>query len=233
MNRRVAVVVFSVVAVVFAIIGVGSASGQGAVEPITRTCEGFTDHTIHNGFQTADKSCVETEMGEVSSQDDNPQLIIVDAPRKIRANEPFNLQVSTRNLVRDRFLKAADGGYYLESGTLNEDGLTSGHVHTACRPIDREAGAPEPLRQSIFVATEDGGGGRSPDTFDVDLANGLPQQGTWQCASWGGDGSHRTPMMSFANQIPAFDAVEIEVKGAMKDDDRDKRDREEKSKDRD
>ena len=34
-------------------------------------------------------------------------------------NESFRLKVSTRNLVRDRFLGAADGGYYLESSFLD------------------------------------------------------------------------------------------------------------------
>jgi hypothetical protein len=37
--------------------------------------------------------------------------------------------------------------------------------------------------------------------------------GIMQCASWAGDGSHRTPMMSFANQIPAFDSVRINIGG--------------------
>ncbi len=41
---------------------------------------------------------------------------------------------------------------------------------------------------------------------------GLPEKGTFQCASWAGDGSHRIPMMERANQTPAFDAVRVQVK---------------------
>jgi hypothetical protein len=43
---------------------------------------------------------------------------------------------------------------------------------------------------------------------------GLPAAGEAQCATWAGDGSHRMPMMVFANQVPAFDAVRITVRGA-------------------
>lgn len=214
MNRKVAAVAASVVALVLT--GAGLASGAAKVEPITRTCDGFTQLDTHDGFQHADPTCVETEMGEISAQNDNPQLLITDAPNRVKANEPFTIKVSTRNLVRDRFLKAADGGYYLESGTLNDQGLTRGHFHTACRPLDNQNEAPQPNRNDIFIATEDGGGGKTPDTVSVSIANGLPTEGTWQCASWAGDGSHRIPLMSFANQIPAFDTVEIKVRGAMK-----------------
>ena len=34
-----------------------------------------------------------------------------------------------------------------------------------------------------------------------------------QCTSWAGDGSHRTPMMSRANQTPAIDSVRILIDG--------------------
>ena len=34
-----------------------------------------------------------------------------------------------------------------------------------------------------------------------------------QCTSWAGDGSHRTPMMTRANQTPAIDSVRIDVGG--------------------
>jgi hypothetical protein len=230
MNRKVVGVASAVVALVLTGFGtLGPASGAGKVEPITRTCEGFTELETHDGFQHPEPTCVETEFGEVSEQSKNPQLLIVDAPEKVRANEPFTIDVSTRNLVRDRFLKAADGGYYLESGTLNEQGLTRGHFHTACRQITDENNAPTPDRNNIFIATEDGGGGASPDTVSVKIANGLPAVGTFQCAAWAGDGSHRVPLMSFANQIPAFDTVRIEVKGAMAKG-QDKRSKEDKDK---
>jgi hypothetical protein len=213
MNRKIAAVVGSVVLLVLT--GAGLASGAGNVEPITRTCDGFTQLETHDGFQHAEPTCVDTEFGEVSAQEDNPQLLIVAAPKQVMANQPFTISVSTRNLVRDRFLKAADGGYYLESGTLDEDGLTRGHFHTACRQIRDFKNAPTPDRNNVFIATEDGGGSRTPDTTVVKIANGLPSTGTFQCASWAGDGSHRIPQMSFANQIPAFDTVEIKVVGAM------------------
>ena len=232
MNRKVAGVAVAVVAMVMAGFGATNATGQNAVTPLERDCSN-TEHTIHTGFQTADNACVETAFGDQSKQNQNPSLIIVDAPRRIRANQPLTIEVSTRNLIRDRFLPAAQGGYYLESATLNDAGLTRGHFHTACRPINRRAGAPEPVRNAVFQATEDGGGGSAPDTVEVTFENGLPAQGTWQCAAWAGDGSHRTPMMAFPNQIPAIDTVQIAVRCEMRTDKRDKRDLKERELDED
>jgi hypothetical protein len=74
----------------------------------------------------------------------------------------------------------------------------------------REAPDPAPA-PAFFVATEDGGGGDNPDEIVIQVP-GLPDEGTAQCASWAGDGSHRVPMMQRANQIPAFDSVRITVK---------------------
>lgn len=210
MNRRVAAVVVAVIAVVLTAFGTATAFGQGGVEPITRTCDGFTEHEIHDGFQEDDEQCVETEFGEHPSLANTAQLLIVDAPEKVRPNEPFTIKVSTRNLVRDRFLAAADGGYYLESATLNEAGLTRGHVHTSCVPIGNGNNAPAPIRSDTFVATEDDGGGARPDTFAVQI-KGLPDKGEWRCLSWAGDGSHRPPMAPFANVQIAADAVRVEV----------------------
>ena len=55
----------------------------------------------------------------------------------------------------------------MESSFLNEDGLTRGHFHTACRMLQstNEAPDPEPV-PAFFVATEDSQGGRAPDTVD-------------------------------------------------------------------
>ena len=53
----------------------------------------------------------------------------------VTARSPFTLQVSTRNLVRDRFLAAGQGGYYVESSVLTGEGLVRGHFHTACRML--------------------------------------------------------------------------------------------------
>lgn len=165
----------------------------------------------HGGFQDGNR-CVDTEFGEVAAAENNPTLMIVNAPRTVRPNQQFTITVSTRNLVRDRFLGAAAGGYYLESSFLTEQGLTRGHFHTACRMLNSRTNAPDPAPvPAFFVATEDGRGGTRPDTVTVTIP-GLPQRGIAQCASWAGDGSHRVPMMQRANQIPAFDVVRVEVR---------------------
>jgi hypothetical protein len=193
-----------------------AATGSGAaapVEPLLAACE---DSKLppHTGFEIG-PACVATPFGEVGAAEDNPQLLITEAPDEVTVGRPFTIKVSTRNLVRDRFLPAAQGGYYVEPSTLNEDGLVRGHFHTACRVLGNIDQAPEPERQAVFVATEDGGGGTAPDTVTVKIP-GLPAAGEIQCAAWAGDGSHRMPMMQFANQIPAFDAVRITVKGKGK-----------------
>ncbi|WP_348775096.1 hypothetical protein [Solwaraspora sp. WMMD791] len=164
----------------------------------------------HTGFQEGSR-CVSTAFGEVGDADRNPTLLITDAPQTVGVGEPFQLQVSTRNLVRDRFLPAGQGGYYIESALLTGEGLTRGHFHTACRMLSSttEAVDPAPV-PAFFVATEDGGGGSEPDVVTIQVP-GLPQEGIAQCASWAGDGSHRIPMMQRANQTPAIDAVRIRV----------------------
>lgn len=151
-----------------------------------------------------------TDVGDVTTADRNPSLLINQAPNQVNANQPFQIRVSTRNLVRDRFLAAGQGGYYLERALLNGQGLTRGHFHTACRMLNgTNAQDPAPV-PAFFVATEDGGGGTAPDTVTVQVP-GLPQKGIAQCAVWAGDASHRIPMMERANQTPAFDAVRITV----------------------
>jgi hypothetical protein len=163
----------------------------------------------HDGFQKA-PACVSTAFGEVADQDNDPTLLITDSPRFVRANTAFTLKVSTRNLIRDRFLGAAVGGYYLESSVL-KDGIQRGHFHTACRMLSSLRTAPEPGPvPAFFVATQDNAGGATPDTVTVNVT-GLPSRGIAQCAVWAGDGSHRIPMMERANQTPAFDAVRILV----------------------
>jgi hypothetical protein len=165
----------------------------------------------HTGFQDAPR-CVSTAFGEVTVAAKNPSLLITQAPRQVGVNQPFTLKVSTRNLVRDRVLGAAAGGYYLESAFLTADGLTRGHFHTACRMLPNTTEAPAPdAAPAFFVATEDGKGGATPDTVTINVT-GLPTAGTAQCASWAGDGSHRIPMMQLAKETPAFDAVRITVR---------------------
>jgi hypothetical protein len=164
----------------------------------------------HDGFQNGNR-CVSTSFGEVAEAAQNPSLLIQDAPTQINAGQTFTIAVSTRNLVRDRFLAAGQGGYYVESSLLTNEGLVRGHFHTACRMLKgNEAQDPAPA-PAFFVATEDGGGSATPDTVKITVA-GLTTPGTAQCASWAGDGSHRVPMMQRANQTPAFDVVRIQVK---------------------
>jgi hypothetical protein len=166
----------------------------------------------HDGFQKGDR-CVSTEFGEVGVAANNPSLLIVSAPRTVVAGQPFTLRVSTRNLIRDRFLAAGQGGYYVESSVL-QGGIVRGHFHTACRLLGSTRVAPDPAPvPAFFVATEDRQGGQAPDTVSIQVP-GLPAAGNAQCASWAGDGSHRIPMMERANQTPAFDAVRIRVRAA-------------------
>lgn len=163
----------------------------------------------HTGLQEAPR-CVATAFGEVAAAALSPSLLITEAPQTVAADEPFDLVVSTRNLVRDRFLGAAAGGYYRESSFLNAEGIQRGHFHTACRMLPSTTVAPdsEPA-PAFFLATQDNGGGAGADSVTVPVT-GLPA-GTAQCAVWAGDGSHRVPMMTRANQIPAFDVVRITV----------------------
>jgi hypothetical protein len=182
---------------------------NNGLELLGRDCSN-SDLEPHDGFEKAPR-CVSTSFGEVSAADKNPTLLITSAPNKVRSGERFTLTVSTRNLVRDRFLGAADGGYYLERSELNRDGIQRGHFHTACRMLASTNVAPEPdVEPAAFIATEDGRGGERPDTVRVRV-DGLRGKGVAQCAVWAGDGSHRIPMMQRANQTPAFDAVRINV----------------------
>src|SRR4051812_42064716 len=176
---------------------------------LANTCE---DSTLdaHDGFQKGDR-CVSTEFGEVGTAANNPSLLITQAPRSVDVNEPFTLKISTRNLIRDRFLAAGKGGYYVESSVL-EGGIVRGHFHTACRMLPNLNEAPDPSPvPAFFVATEDSKGGKAPDSVTISVP-GLPTAGIAQCASWAGDGSHRIPMMERANETPAFDAVKIQVR---------------------
>ena len=163
----------------------------------------------HTGFEVA-PACVSTSFGEVADEDNSPSLLITDAPQNVAADQEFTISVSTRNLIRDRFLGAAAGGYYRESSFLNDDGIQRGHFHTACRMLESTDEAPDAApAPEFFLATQDNGGGEAPDTVNITVS-GLPA-GTAQCTVWAGDGSHRVPMMQRANQTPAFDAVRITV----------------------
>jgi len=164
----------------------------------------------HDGFQEAPR-CVSTSFGEVAAEEKSPSLLITEAPRSVPANQEFTISVSTRNLVRDRFLGAAAGGYYKESSFLDDKGIQRGHFHTACRMLERLDVAPDAAPEpEFFLATQDNGGGAGADTVKITV-EGMPGPGTAQCAVWAGDGSHRVPMMQRADQTPAFDVVRIPV----------------------
>ncbi|MET8233828.1 hypothetical protein ABZS77_24465 [Micromonospora sp. NPDC005298] len=186
----------------------GNAPGAG-LGVLANNCD-ESQLQAHDGFQNGNR-CVSTEFGEVGAAANNPSLLITQFPQQVGRNQPFTLRVSTRNLVRDRFLAAGQGGYYVESSLLNAQGLVRGHFHTACRMLDSLTTPPEPQEvPAFFVATEDGRGGAEPDEVTIQIP-GLPESGTAQCSIWAGDGSHRLPMMERANQTPAFDSVRISV----------------------
>ena len=168
----------------------------------------------HDGFQNS-PACVSTAMGEVAAEDKLPSLLITAAPETVGVNQPFKLEVSTRNLVRDRFLGAAAGGYYLESSFLDGNGLQRGHFHTACRLLSSTNEAPDSGKApEFFLATQDNKGGAAPDTVTIEVpATATKTAGEMQCTSWAGDGSHRTPMMTKANETPAIDSVRITIAG--------------------
>jgi hypothetical protein len=174
-------------------------------------CAEGNDLPGHDGFQNGGR-CVDTQMGEVGDAGTNPSLLITDAPESIGVDQPFTIRVSTRNLIRDRFQPAGQGGYYVEMSLLSAQGLVHGHFHTACRVLASTEVAPEPApAPAFFVATEDSRGGSEPDVIEIRVP-GLPQRGIFQCSAWAGDSSHRIPMMQRANQIPALDSVRVEVR---------------------
>ncbi|WP_422773800.1 LPXTG cell wall anchor domain-containing protein [Plantactinospora sp. WMMC1484] len=192
----------------------GGGAPGGGLESLGDNCD-ESRLSPHTGFQEGDR-CVSTAFGEVGAAEQNPTLLISEAPRRVREGQSFRLVVSTQNLVRDRFLPAAQGGYYRETSLLNDEGLVRGHFHTACRMLTSttEAAEPAPV-PAFFVATEDGKGSDEPDRVIIEVP-GLPA-GIAQCASWAGDGSHRIPMMARANQIPALDSVRIQVEPAAEE----------------
>ena len=196
--------------------GGGDTGGNGQTPPpgaglgvIANSCEG-SQLEGHDGFQKGDR-CVSTAFGEVPAAANDPTLLIAQAPRVVRQNQAFTIQVSSRNLIRDRFLAAGKGGYYVESSVL-QGGIVRGHIHTACRSLSQTRTAPANPEAvpEFFVATEDQKGGRDADVVAIQVP-GIATLGTLQCSSWAGDGSHRIPMMERANQTPAFDSVRIQV----------------------
>ncbi len=190
-----------------------TAPPQEPLEPLAQDCSN-SNLEPHDGFQNGNR-CVSTSHGEVPSAENAPSVLFVGAPRFVRATQAFTLQVSSRNIKRDRFLAAGRGGYYLESSLLVSEGpdagIVRGHLHTACERLASLNQAPDrnPV-PAFFVATEDGGGGKRADTVTINVP-GLAA-GIYSCGVWAGDGGHRTPMAQRANQRTAFDAIRIIIR---------------------
>ena len=157
-------------------------------------------------------------MGEVAAEDQLPSLLITNAPRTRRGRTSRSSSRSapatwcaTGSSARPR----AATTWRARSSTAH--GLQRGHFHTACRILPSTSEAPDSApAPAFFLATQDNGGGkrrRTRVTIDVP-GTAIKTAGVLQCTSWAGDGSHRTPMMSRANQTPAIDSVRIIVVGA-------------------
>ena len=191
----------------------GENGDNNGLDVLGRTCD-ESDLPRHTGFITPGPRCVDTQMGEVPAAALAPSLLITEYPAWVNTDESFTLTISTRNLVRDRFLGAAAGGYLLESSFLTADGVVRGHVHVACLNLAEGNMAPdlEPA-PAHFVAVEDLGGGAFVDFFQVEIP-ALQEPGMYRCMAWSGDGSHRVPMAERANQQVAVDAVRITVTAA-------------------
>src|SRR5690606_28538047 len=150
----------------------GGDEDNNGLDVLGRDCSN-SDLEPHNGFQEAPR-CVDTAFGEVASEEKSPSLLITESPETVKAGEEFTITVSTRNLIRDRFLGAAAGGYYLESSFLNEDGIQRGHFHTACRMLESTSEAPDAEPEpEFFLATQDNEGGEGPDFVEITVS-GMP-----------------------------------------------------------
>jgi len=183
-----------------------TATPAGAV-PLATSCD-QSPLPRHDGFQDAPR-CVAVDDGEVPAL--TPAVLIARFPRLVRAGRQFQVTISTRNLLRDRFLAAAAGGYYREMSVLDPgSGVVRGHLHAYVQALaggvvpDAEAA---PLE--FFVAIEDGGGGAGVSSVTVSV-NGLTAGRKRLCVT-AGDGSHRVPMMRAAKLAAAIDCVRIRV----------------------
>ena len=164
----------------------------------------------HNGFEIA-PACVSTDDGEVPAA--APAVMISDLPDRIVAGEQFQVGITTRNLLRDRFLKAAVGGYYFEMSVLDKaTGVVRGHLHVYVQALNDGVDVPDadanPLE--FFQAIEDGGGGPGLSRVTVSI-NALTAGNKRVCVTMG-DGSHRVPMMRAAKLAAGVDCVRIRVR---------------------
>jgi hypothetical protein len=188
----------------------GRDGDNNGLDVLGRTCSN-SDLPRHTGFIESGPRCVDTQFGEVPEAAKAPSLLITEFPDWVGTDESFTLTISTRNLVRDRFLGAAAGGYLLESSYLTEDGVVRGHVHVGCLNLAEGNMAPDlNPAPAHFAAVEDLGGGNFVDFFQIEIP-ALEVPGMYRCMAWSGDGSHRVPMAERANQQVAVDAVRITV----------------------
>lgn len=178
------------------------------LEVLARSCE-ESDLPLHDGSQTGER-CVATDMGEVPSEENAAAVVITDFPETVQAGQEFNVTIASDNLIRDRFLPAAQNGYYLEMGLLDpETGITRGHLHTWVQPLN-EDGTPAPASNlEFFVATEDGGGGTEPDQITLTVSPLTP--GPKRLCVVAGSGSHAPPLIPRARMAVAVDCVRITV----------------------
>jgi hypothetical protein len=188
--------------------GEPTTTAAGGPQILTDTC---ADSQLppHDGFERAPR-CVATDAGEVPVA--TPAVLISHFPRLARAGRPFQVTLSTRNLVRDRFLKAAEGGYYKEMSVLDQGGIVRGHLHVYVQGLTDGATVPDadatPLE--FFRAVEDGGGGAGVSRVAV-AVGGLAAGPKRLCVTLG-DGSHRVPLMRAAKLAAGIDCVRMFVR---------------------
>src|SRR6266498_1867887 len=178
------------------------ATGDGDA-PLSKDC-GDSPLTVNDGFQKGN-TCVAVDSGEVS--DKTPAVLITDAPEEVAAGQDFQVAISSKNVVRDRFLAAATGGYYAERSVLNPNGVQRGHSHVWVQDIGDGQSAPNadaaPL--DFFKAVEDNGDG----DFSLTIT-GLNAGNKKLCVN-DADGSHRTAMTKAAKLAMPYDCVRLFV----------------------
>ncbi len=173
--------------------------------PLSKSCDD-SPLTTNDGFQKGN-TCVAVDSGEVS--DKTPAVLITSAPEQVAAGQDFQVSISSKNVVRDRFLAAATGGYYAERSVLNPQGIQRGHSHVWVQDIGDGQSAPNadaaPL--DFFKAVEDNGNG----DFSLTIT-GLNAGNKKLCVN-DADGSHRTAMTKAAKLAMPYDCVRLTVTG--------------------
>ena len=138
----------------------GKNGDNNGLDVLGRDCSN-SPLTPHDGFQGPGLRL--TEFGEVAAADKGPSLLITEAPQQVGVGEPFTLKVSTRNLVRDRFLAAGPGGYYVESSCCRRRASSAVTSTPPAGCWQHRHGARPGPGPEFFVATEDNRGGADAD----------------------------------------------------------------------